>query len=74
MGCSFCQGHAHQVCGAPGCHDETEDVREYSQKRAAEEQARMYKRGYFDGFNGYPMASLSDQDYMGGYFDGAARK
>lgn len=25
MGCSICQGHAHQVCSAPGCRDETKD-------------------------------------------------
>lgn len=26
MGCSICRGHAHQVCGAPGCQDETKIV------------------------------------------------
>lgn len=26
MGCSICRGHAHQVCSAPGCRDETKDV------------------------------------------------
>lgn len=25
MGCSICHGHAHQVCSAPGCRDETKD-------------------------------------------------
>lgn len=26
MGCSICRGHAHQVCSAPGCRDETKDI------------------------------------------------
>lgn len=25
MGCSFCRGHAHQVCSHPNCRDESKD-------------------------------------------------
>lgn len=36
MGCSLCRGHAHQVCGAPGCHDETKEVEESYRRQQAE--------------------------------------
>lgn len=26
MGCSFCRGHAGQVCSRPGCRDESAEV------------------------------------------------
>lgn len=26
MGCSFCRGHAGQVCSRPDCRDETKDI------------------------------------------------
>ena len=42
MGCSFCRGHAHQVCGRPGCHDENEDLR--AEERESMRLSNMWQR------------------------------
>lgn len=41
MGCSFCRGHAGQVCSHPDCRDETAEVERYMQSER--EQARLWK-------------------------------
>ncbi len=41
MGCSVCQGHAHQVCNAPGCHDENEDLRREEAMRPSQQWRRL---------------------------------
>jgi hypothetical protein len=66
MGCSFCRGHAHQVCGRPGCHDENEDLR--AEERESMRLSNMWQRlpnliactkcgvkvaTYYNGFGGY---------------------
>jgi hypothetical protein len=39
MGCPQCRGHAGQVCGAPGCHDESAEVE--AELRRAQARPRL---------------------------------
>jgi hypothetical protein len=59
MGCSFCRGHAHQVCGRPGCHaEERESMRLSNMWQRLPNLIACTKCGvkvatYYNGFGGY---------------------
>lgn len=52
MGCSFCRGHAHQVCSRPDCRDESKDSdMSYSQRPTRETFETAAVRTLMDQWN-----------------------